>query len=181
LHSSSCPTEARSTEASEGIIAFGPTILWWGQSARRLRNALSRKAGCRYDHRNRPFAVVISVRDHSCDTYDIVNALYGDGAITFRAGDPDSAQSIRKGSGTFGLSRSAPSGRNRRLSCVFALIGGWSAGSTKAPTLIRLDNPFAENEFPDDVLEPTFRFVARRNGTGIRMDWEPSFPNQLDK
>ena len=36
----------------------------------------------------------------------------------------------------------------------------------------------AENEFPDDVLEPTFRFVARHNETGIRMDWEPSFPNQ---
>jgi hypothetical protein len=97
--------------ASERIIVFGPSISWWGQAARRLRSALSRKAGSKYDHRDRPFAVVISVRDHSCDTYDIINALYGDDAISFRASDPDSAQSIRKGNGTFGPSRSAPGER----------------------------------------------------------------------
>ena len=164
--------------ASESIVALGPPISWWGQAARRLRSALSRKAGSRYNHRNRPFAVLISVRDHSCDTYDIVNALYGDDAIMFRAGDPDTARSIRKDNGTFGRSLSAPSGKNRRLSCIFALMRGWAPGSTKAPTVIRFDNPFAEQSFPDDVLAPTFRFVARRNDSGIRMEWEPGFPNQ---
>jgi hypothetical protein len=167
-----------SPRASEPIVALGPPILWWGQAARRLRNALSRKAGSRYDHRNRPFAVLVSVRDHSCDTYDIVNALYGDDAIIFRAGDPDSARSIRKDNGTFGRSTSAPSGKNRRLSCVFALMRGWAPGSAKPPTVIRFDNPFAEQPFPYDVLAPTFRFVARRNDSGINMEWEPSFPNQ---
>jgi hypothetical protein len=85
------------SSASDGIIAIGPSILWFGQATRRLRSALSQKAGSRYDHRDRPFAVVVSVRDHSCDTYDIINALYGDDAISFRAGDPDSARSISKG------------------------------------------------------------------------------------
>jgi hypothetical protein len=91
------------THGSRGraFIAIGSPILWWGQAARRLRKALSRKAGSKYDHRNRPFAVVISVRDHSCDTHDIVNALYGDDAIMFQIGNPDSARPIRKGNGTF--------------------------------------------------------------------------------
>jgi hypothetical protein len=164
--------------ASEPIVALGPGISWWGQSARRLRNALSRKAGSRYDHRNRPFAVLIIIRDHSCDTYDVVNALYGDDAIVFRTGDPDSARSIRKDNGTFGRSRSAPSGKNRRLSCIFVLMRGWTPGSLKDPTVIRFDNPFAEQPFPSDVLTPTFRFVARHNDSGIRMEWEPSFPSQ---
>ena len=166
------------SSASDGIIAIGPSILWFGQATRRLRSALSQKAGSRYDHRDRPFAVVVSVRDHSCDTYDIINALYGDDAISFRAGDPDSARSIRKGNGTFGPSKVAPRGKNRRLSCVFALMRGWSPGSTQAPTVIRFDNPFAERQFPNDILVPTFRFVARHNESDIRMEWEPTFPNQ---
>jgi hypothetical protein len=73
--------EAAQPTASDPIIVLGPPILWWGQAARRLRRNLSQKVGSRYDHRNRPFAVLISVRDHSCDTYDIVNALYGDDAM----------------------------------------------------------------------------------------------------
>lgn len=164
--------------ASEPIVALGPPIFWWGQAAHRLRRALSQKAGSRYEHRNRPFAVLISARDHSCDIYDVVNALYGDDAIAFRTGDPDSARSIRKDNGTFGRSKSAPGGKNRRLSCVFALMRGWTPGSTKSPTVIRFDNPFAERTFPDDVLATTFRFVARRNDSGIRIEWEPTFPNQ---
>jgi hypothetical protein len=104
--------------------------------------------------------------------------MHGDDAIMFRAGDPDSARSIRKDNGTFGRSASAPSGKNRRLSCVFALMRGWAPGSTTSPTVIRFDNPFAKQPFPDDVLAPAFRFVARHDDSSIRMEWEPSFPNQ---
>lgn len=164
--------------ASEPIVVLGPPIAWRGQAVRRLRRNLSHKAGSRYDHRGRPFAILLSPRDYGCDTEDVVDALYGDDAISFHSGDPDSAQRIRKNNGTFGRSASIPEGRNRRLSCVFVLMRGWTPGSTEAPTVFRFDNPFAEKAFPGDVLAPTFRFTARRDDYGIHMEWEPSLSSR---
>jgi hypothetical protein len=161
-----------SPTTSEPIVALGPPMAWWSQAVRRLRDRLSHKAGSRYDHRGRPFAVLLSVRDHSCDTEDIVNALYGDDAISFHPDDPDSARPIRRNNGTFGRSASNPEGRNRRLSCVFALMRGWAPGSATAPRVVRFDNPFAEQAFPSDVLAPTSRFVAQRDDSGIHMEWQ---------
>jgi hypothetical protein len=159
--------------ATEPIVAFGPAIIEFVQPVRRLRSSLSRKIGSRYDHRGRPFAVLVSARDYACDTKDIIDALYGDDAISFHPGDPDSARPIRKHNGTFGRSASTPEGRNRRLSCVFVLTRGWASGSTETAKVIRFDNPFAEQPFPDDVLAPTSRFVARRDDSGVHMEWEP--------
>jgi hypothetical protein len=159
--------------ATEPIVMLGPSIGWFGQASRRVRRNLSHKAGSRYDHRGRPFAVLLSARDYSCDTEDILNALYGDEAISFRPDDPDSARPIRKNNGTFGRSAKLPEGRNRRLSCVFALMRGWAPGSAAVPTVVRFDNPFAERAFPSDVLPPTARFVARRDDSGVHMVWEP--------
>jgi hypothetical protein len=158
--------------ATEPIVMLGPAIAWWGQASRRVRRNLSHKAGSRYDHRGRPFAVLLSARDYSCDTEDIVNALYGDEAISFHPDEPGSAQPIRKNNGAFGRSAKIPEGRSRRLSCVFALMRGWAPGSAAVPNLIRFDNPFAERAFPSDVLAPTARFVARPDDSGIRMEWE---------
>jgi hypothetical protein len=158
--------------ASEPIVALGPAIAWFGQASRRLRRSLSHKAGSRYDHRGQPFAVLLSARDYSCDTDDIVNTLYGDEAISFRPDDPGSARPTRKNNGTFGRSAKIPEGRNRRLSCVFALMRGWAPGSAAVPTLLRFDNPFAVRAFPSDVLAPTARFVARPGDFGIHMEWE---------
>lgn len=163
--------------ASEPIVAFGPAMAWHSQAVGRLRHTLSNKVGSRYDLRDRPYAVLVSARDYSCDIEDIFNALYGDAAISFPAGDPDSAQPFRRNNGTFGASASTPEGRVRRLSCVFALMRDWAPGSAEAPTVIRFDNPFAKLVFPDDVFPLTSRFVAHRNESGVRMDWEPNSPS----
>jgi hypothetical protein len=164
--------------ASEPIVVLGPPITGFVQPSRRLRRNVSHKAGSKYDHRGQPFAVVLSARDYSCATEDIIDALYGDDAISFHPDDPDSARPIRRNNGTFGRSASTPEGRNRRLSCVFALMRGWAPGSAEAPTLLRFDNPFAEQAFPTDVLTPTFRFIARRDDSGIRMEWEPTLSSR---
>jgi len=157
----------------ELVVGAGPAVTQFVQPAHRLRRVLSQKAGGRYNHRGRPFAVVVSVRDTTCHIEDIINALYGDDAIAFDAGDPGSARPTRKRNGTFGPSRANPEGRNRRLSCVFSLFRGWSLGSTQWPDLYRFDNPFAEQEFPGDLLVPDYRFLAQRNQTGVRMVWQP--------
>jgi hypothetical protein len=60
------------------------------------------------------------------------------------------------------------------LSCVFTLMRDWAPGSAEAPTILRFDNPFAEQTFPVDALTPTSRFVAHRDDSGIRMEWKPS-------
>jgi hypothetical protein len=165
------------TECSS-IVAFGPAITWWGRAARRLRSNLSHKAGSRYDLRDRPFAVLVSARDYSCDTEDIINALFGDEAITFSIDDPDSAESTRRKNGAFGRSASTPEGRNRRLSCVFVLMRGWVPGFTQVPKVIRFDNPFANQAFPDDILTPDLRLVPVSDEQGIHMEWEPG-PSSL--
>lgn len=66
---------------------------------------------------------------------------------------------------------SDPKGRNR-LSCIFSLMCGWMPRSNKLPTAFRFDNPFAEQAFPDDLLVPDWRLSARRDGSGVRIEWE---------
>jgi hypothetical protein len=166
----------RKTERSDTdtIVIAGPPVVQFVKPTLRLRNALSQKAGSKYNHRDRPFAVAVSVRDLSCDTEDVVNALYGDDVITFDVGDPHSSRADRKRNGTFGISPSNPDGRNTRLGCVFVMMRGWTPGSNAVPTIIRFDNPFAKHPFPDDLLVPDRRFVARRSAAGVYMEWEPA-------
>jgi len=166
----------RTTElmASGPIVMFGPAVAHLVKPAERLRVALSRKSGSRYDTRGRPFAVIASVRDTGCNTEDIVNALYRDEVVVFDSNDLSSSRPSRKRNGFFGITSDAPNGRNRRTSCVFALLRGWAPGSDTVPAVIRLDNPFAELEFPDELLVADHRFVARRSDTQVRMEWEHS-------
>jgi len=164
----------RTTEptAREPIVAIGPAVAQFVQPGGRLRDALSRKGGGRYDTRGQPFALVASVRDTGCNTEDVVNALYGDEAFVIDMDDLDSVRPTRHRNGFFGSTRAAPDGRNRRTSCVFALIRGWMPGTGTTPKVIRFDNPFAAREFPDDLLAVDRRFVARHDHTHTRMEWE---------
>jgi hypothetical protein len=157
--------------ASKQIVGFGPAIARMVQPARRLRRNLSHKIGSRYDHRERPYAVLVSARDYACAVEDVFDALHGDRALSFQPGQPGSAQPIRMNNGTFGLSPSSPEGRNRRLGCVFALMRGWAPGNTVAPTIVRFDNPFAQQAFPEDALAPVSWFSPVQNGSGVRMQW----------
>jgi hypothetical protein len=160
--------------ATEPIVMIGPVVAKFMKPNRRLRTALSKKAGSKYEHRDRPFAIAVSVRNYSCDVEDFVNALYGDDAIAFEAGNPDSARPHRMGNGFFGISRGAPEGKNRRVSCVYALFRGWYPNSRRATSIYRFDNPFAQTTFPDDLIVPTRRFRALPNASAISMVWEPS-------
>jgi hypothetical protein len=165
------PRSNPSATGSGGIVGFGPGFALNVKPALRLRRNLSDKAGSRYDHRGRPYAVLVSVRDLNCANQDTVDALYGDDAISFPPGQPDLATSTRLNNGLFGRSASEPEGRNRRLSCVFALMRGWKPGSTVAPTIVRYDNPFPELRFPDDVLTPTSWLAPVYDASGVRMEW----------
>ncbi|TQK52043.1 hypothetical protein FBY35_2468 [Streptomyces sp. SLBN-118] len=158
---------------TEQIVLAGPVIGGFVQSDRRIRSRVSKKVGGKYDHRNQPFAIFISVRDLFCDTEEVVNALYGDDVVTFQENNPGSARASRKGNGTFGISKAYPEGRNRRLSCAFVFTWGWTPKSQEPPTVLRFDNPWAEHPFPDDLLVTDRRFAARQHDSGVFMEWEP--------
>jgi hypothetical protein len=160
---------------TEPIVMIGPTVAKFMKPNRRLRTALSKKSGSKYEHRDRPFAIVVSVRAYACDVEDVVNALYGDDAIAFDAGNPGSARPHRMGNGFFGISRETPEGKNRRVGCVYALFRGWLPNSRRATSIYRFDNPFAQTIFPDDLIVPTRRLRAQPNASGISMVWEPPF------
>lgn len=155
------------------IVMAGPMIGGFIQSDRRIRDRVSKKVGSKYEHRNRPFAVLISVRDIFCDTEEVINALYGDDVIAFRHENPGRFRSSRAGNGIFGISEKYPEGRNRRLSCVFIFMRGWTPGSREQPKILRFDNPWAEYPFPNDLLIPEHRFATRQHDSGIQMEWEP--------
>ena len=161
---------ATSPTPSESIVLSGPMIGGFVQSDRRIRDRVSKKIGGRYDNRNSPYAVVISLRDLFSDVDEVVNALYGDDIVVYNA---DSLRSGRAGNGTFGVSQAHPEGRNRRLSCVFVLGRGWTPQMPELPKILRLDNPWAEYPFPDDLLVPDHRFGVRRHESGFSMEWGP--------
>ncbi|MCI3276238.1 hypothetical protein [Streptomyces cylindrosporus] len=157
----------------EPIVVAGPIVTKFVASDRRLRSAVSQKAGSRYEHREKPFAIMISVRDTLCDTEDVINALYGDDAIAISLTNPGVATPVRRRNGVFSISAAHPEGRNRRLSCVFVLMRGWLPVTQEVPALLRFDNPWAEFPFPDDVLVPAKHLVARTHQSGTHMEWAP--------
>lgn len=167
------PRQRAAVHSSDRIIAGGPPVFGWGNHERRVRIALGNKAGGRYDHRDRPFAIFASVRDHA-DTEDLVNALYGDDVVRVSMSDPRNAVSDRRRNGFFAINAANPDGRNTRVSCVFALARGWIPGSHRDTKIFRFDNPRARFTFPDNLIESHFRFVARKDERGIRMEWEAS-------
>jgi hypothetical protein len=152
------------------IVALGPSLGGWVNSDLRLRDALDAKAGNRYDLRSRPFAILIGVHDVFCSLDQIMDALLGGEQVAVATGNVS-----RRGDGFYGSSQRYPNGKNRRVSCVFALHD-WMPGVSE-PRLLRFDNPFCEMEFPVDVLPADFRLgVAERSQQGIRFGWYPTAP-----
>jgi hypothetical protein len=166
-------TGASSTGGS--IVGIGPAAWGFSQSVTRLRRNLRRKVA-KYELHDRPYAVLASIRDISCDMESVFDALYGSSAIQFPRDNPDAAVPIRKGDGLFGRSATYPDGKNRRLSCVFTLMRDWAPGRAENTTIVRFDNPFSHEPFPDDVIAPTKWFAAVRDDSGVRMEWQSGPP-----
>jgi hypothetical protein len=170
------PRLTSSAASRASIVGIGRVVWGLTRSAFRLRRNLSHKVGGRYDHRDKPFAVLVSVRDISCSTEEIVNALYGNAAITFPRDRPHRVTWTRRNNGIFGRTQAKPDGLNRRLGCVYALMRGWAPVSPQEPLIVRYDNPFANEPFPDDVLTPMSRLVAIHDGATTHMELQPGPP-----
>lgn len=157
-------------EPTDRIVGMGSPLGGWVNSNLRLRYALDAKAGNRYDLRGRPFAVLIGIHDSFCSLDQIVDALLGGEQVAVATGNVS-----RRGDGFYGRSQQYPNGKNRRVSCVFALQD-WMPGLSE-PRLLRFDNPFSEMEFPAEVLPADLCLsVAERSQQGIKFEWYPAAP-----
>lgn len=159
----------RSPRSCDRLTVGGPAMAEFPGYETRLRDILAKKGGSRSEHRDAPFAIFVNLRV-SCDTEDLINALYGDEAIAFDPDDLDSARPIRHPNGFFARTPNNPTGRNQRVSCVFAMRG-WAPGAPVQTEVTRFDNPFAARPFREGIVPAQHRFAARRESTQIRMAW----------
>lgn len=148
------------------IVGMGSMIGGMINTGERLKVALTAKAGNRYEIGEQPFAIAVGIRDSFCSVDQLESALYGGEQVSFPSGDLS-----RRRDGFFGLSRNAPSGRNRRVSTVFAIMN-WLPWDPTVAAVYQLDNPFGEHPWPDGLFPASARFgEVSRNGERVVMDW----------
>ncbi|MFI5936271.1 hypothetical protein [Actinoplanes sp. NPDC051494] len=149
----------------EPSVIGGPAMGGMIDSAVRLRSRLDAKAG-KYDLDDRPFALVIGVRDSWCTIDEIHEALVGSSAVVIANG-----QAVRLGDGFFGVGRNNPAGKRKQVSSVFS-IHEWFPGGPYLPRTTRFDNPFATHPFPDDALPFQGHWgVKQRDEKRVLADW----------
>ncbi|GGW45117.1 hypothetical protein [Streptomyces galilaeus] len=158
---------------SEPVVLAGPWLGGFIQPTKRIRDRISKKSGGKYQHHNRPFAVAVSLRDLLCDIEEVVSAVYDDAAVPLDVvNQTDESHAAWTGNGVFGISKAYPEGKNRRLSCIFVLMRGWTPNADEPPRILRFDNPWAERPFPEDILIPEHRLAVNANKAGFQMMWE---------
>jgi hypothetical protein len=136
-----------------------------------MRVALQKKAGSRYELRASPFAICVSIHDPFCSLDQIEDALYGN--VQYEVSTM--AQS-RAQNGFFGRRPGGSEGKNTRISCVF-VMSSWHPWEPEKARLIRLDNPFAVQPFPKEILVADAQVARVDRGNGrISFEWLPARP-----
>jgi hypothetical protein len=153
------------------IVGPGPVIGGFVKSGDRLRAALQKKAGNRYDLRNSPFAICVGTHDPFCSLDQIEAALYGNEQY-----EVTTMSRSRGQNGFFGRRSGDREGKNTRISCIF-VMSNWHPWEPEKGRLIRLDNPFAARSFPEKLLAVDAR-VARVDHSDGRFcfEWLPARP-----
>jgi hypothetical protein len=153
------------------IVGPGPVIGGLVKSGDRLRTALQKKAGNRYDLRDSPFAICVGLHDPFCSLDQIEAALYGNVQYEVATMSRSRAQN-----GFFGRRPGEPEGRNTRISCVF-VISNWHPWEPEKARIIRLDNPFAARRFPEELLAVDAQVARVDHGDGrFSFEWLPARP-----
>jgi hypothetical protein len=155
---------------ADRIVGIGQAIFGFVDSYLRLRSALEKKVQKRYDTRGKPFAIFVGAWDSACSVDQFEDALLGNQQILV-----DSGEFRRASNGFFGRNRERPVGKHQDLSCVFALRG-WRPWQPDNPLLLRFDNPFATEPFPDELLPADYRLGVVQDEQTLRLEWMPTRP-----
>jgi hypothetical protein len=162
------------TGARGRIVGPGPVIGGWVKSAERLRIALRGKAGGRYQLRGCPFAICAVVHDPFCSLDQIEDALYG--SVQYEVA---TMAHSRAKNGFFGRGPEDPAGKNTRISCIF-VMSNWRPWQPEKARIVRLDNPFATQPFPEELLAVDAQVVRINHNDGrSAWEWRPDRPTDI--
>ncbi|WP_148308148.1 hypothetical protein [Actinoplanes friuliensis] len=151
--------------SADRIVGMGALTGGFVNSGRRLKVALTGKAGSKYKLLGGPYAPCVVLHDFFCSDEQVLDALYGTEQIELA-----SMKWQRASNGLFGLGKNG--GKNQRVSCVY-VVKNWLPWAPDEVTISRFDNPFCAAEYPEPILQPQawFRRVLSDNGS-IHLDWQ---------
>jgi hypothetical protein len=161
------------------VVGMGDIMGGFVNSSLRLRESLESKDGSRYELRDRPFALFVGVHDPFCTLDQIEDAVFGGQQVVIGTGEVRRTEVSRADDGFFGPTTGSGErvGKQRRVSTIFTPGRRWGPGIGDPPTMLRVDNPFAASQFPDDVFWADFRWgVTRRELGRLWADWQPYRP-----
>jgi hypothetical protein len=152
------------TDPDARIVGMGATVGGWVATADRLKERVGDKAGGRYEISEVPFLVAVGVHEAICEDFHVFSALYGGPSISL-------AGEIRqRNDGLFGVDRTHPDGRNRRVSAVTVVREFYPWLPEKAD-IATFHNPYGARPWPTGILSTRNFSVVERGGSGVRLDW----------
>jgi hypothetical protein len=169
------PDAPAKTDPNARMVGAGPVHVGTVTVTQRLRDRIKGKAGGRYEIEGIPYLVLVSIHDFLGDMSDALESLYGTEAVVVprarQADDP--ARVIHRNNGLFGVDRTTPEGRHRRVSAV-GILQDFYLRPLEKTRLSVLHNPYAANLWPRDFLTATQHFLpVEETAAGRRLDWVP--------
>jgi len=126
-------------------------------SGTRLKDAIGKKGGDRYEIRDVPYVVAVGNRDNFLSNVVVIDGLYGGEAIRLDGDDHSKFEVIRKNDGLFGVDPARRQTRHSRISAVVVLTGLvlWEPASADVALY---DNLSPAIPLPDGLFPATRRF-----------------------
>ena len=139
------------------IVATGKMTVGMVNSGIRLKDAVGKKGGDRYDIRGTPYIVAVGNRDSFLSDDVVSEGLYGGEAVRSATDDYSKHEVVRKNDGLFGVDHARRQFRHRRISAV-AILSRVFLWEPAAADVAVYDNFSPEIALPDDLFPATRRF-----------------------
>jgi hypothetical protein len=152
------------------IVGMGRMTGGFVNSGSRLKDAISKKGGDRYDIGGVPYVVAVGNRDNFLSGDVVFDGMYGGDAVRFDLGDPSRFEAVRKNDGLFGYDPARQQARHSRISAVAVLSGVRLWDPTTADVAL-YDNLSPVNALPDGLFPTTRRFA--QVSAGGEFGWRP--------
>lgn len=152
------------------IVGTGRMTVGFVNSGSRLKDAISKKGGGRYDIGSVPYVVAVGNRDSFLSGDVVVDGLYGNDAVRFDFRDPSRVEALRENNGLFGYDPARRRVRHSRISAVAVLSDVRLWDPTTADVAL-YDNLSPLVTLPDGLFPATRRF-AQVSPSG-EFGWRP--------
>lgn len=144
-------------DSNTQIVATGKMTVGMVNSGIRLKDAVGKKGGDRYDIRGTPYIVAVGNRDSFLSDDVVTEGLYGGEAVRFDRDDHSKHEVVRRNDGLFGVDHARHQFRHRRISAV-TILGRVFLREPAAADVAVYDNFSPETALPDDLFPATRRF-----------------------